>query len=389
MYMKRVYLDNAASTAVDKRVVVAMKPYWNEKYANAGGILHKEGLEARAVITKARSALSSYINAQEDEIIFTSGGTEGNNLAIFGVIRELEGEGIPLENMHVVTTGIEHSSVRDIFIYLEKRGVNVSYVPVNSDGVVSVEDVRNEIKDNTVLVSIMMANNEIGTIQPVEEIGKIITAKKDGRELPLYFHTDASQAALFFKINVAKLHADLITFDAQKMYGPKGIGFLYKKRNVTLEPILIGGNQEFGLRPGTPNTPLIVGFYKAFELVEESRELNNNQMTELRDYLILRLEELGGILNGSKVERIPSNVNISFKGIDSEFFIITLSEKGIAASAKSACIGPNTGGSYVVSELGKTEKESSSSVRFSLSKYTTKKELDFTIGKVKEILKKS
>lgn len=387
--MHRIYLDNAASTAVDKKVVEAMKPYWNEKYGNAGGILHSEGLEARDTIKKARSDLASYINSQENEVIFTSGGTEGNNLAILGVMRELDNSGVPIENTHIITTTIEHSSVLDIFKYLEKHGAKVSYVPVDENGLVKAEDIKDEINDNTVLVSIMMANNEIGTIQPIEEIGRMISSMKKGRDLPLYYHTDASQASLFLKIDVNTLHADLITFDAQKMYGPKGVGFLYKHKDVKLQPLFIGGNQEFGLRPGTPNTPLIVGLHKTFELIEESREKNNVQMIEFRDYFIKELEELGAKLNGDREKRIPSNINVSFSGIDSEFFVISLNEKGIACSTKSACIGPNTGGSYVIDALGKGKEESSSSVRFSLSKYTTKKELDTALKAIKEVLKKA
>lgn len=351
--MHRVYLDNAASTAVDKDVVESMRPYWNEKYGNAGGVLHNDGMDANNAIKNARTDIASYIGARDDEIIFTSGGTEGNNLAILGVMRELDNSGVPIESMHVITTTIEHSSVLDIFKYLEKHGAEVTYVEVNENGLVSADDVKNEIKDNTVLVSIMMANNEIGTIQPVDEIGKIISPLKKGRDIPLYFHTDASQAALYMKVNVETLHADLITFDAQKMYGPKGIGFLYKKRGVKLQPIFIGGNQEFGLRPGTPNTPFIVGFQKAFEMAEEQREKNNKQMTELRDYFIDELEKLGGILNGDPKKRLPNNLNISFQGQDGEFFVISLNEKGISCSTKSACLGPNTGGSFVISALGK------------------------------------
>ncbi len=383
--MNRVYLDNAASTSVDKRVVKAMMPYWSEQYGNAGGILHDEGMEGRTAIDTARQELAGYINAQETEIVFTSGGTEANNLAILGVVRRLEDEGTPLTDMHIITTEIEHSSVLDIFKFLEKKGVQMSYVQVDIDGLILIEDVQNALQDNTVLVSVMMSNNEIGTVMPVFEIGRMILAKKKGRALPLYFHVDASQAALFFKINVLTLHADLITFDAQKMYGPKGVGFLYKNQKVELQPLMLGGNQEFGLRPGTPNTPLIVGYHKAFELVEESREKHNKQMTELRNYFIAEVEARGATLNGSREKRVPSNINVSFEGYDAEFFVISLNKKGVACSAKSACLGSNKDGSYVVRALG---GKGTSSVRFSLSKYTTKKELDFTLRMIEEILKK-
>lgn len=383
--MKRIYLDNAASTSVDERVVDAMAPYWNDNYGNAGGI-HLEGVTAKKAIKDVRDNLAKYINAHSDEVIFTSGGTEGNNMAILGVVRELENKGMLINEMHLITTTIEHSSVLEIFQYLEELGAKVSYIGVPENGVVNVQDIENEIKDNTMLISVMMANNEIGTVQPVEEIGKAIVSINKNRNTPIYFHVDASQAGLFFKINTNELHADFITFDGQKVYGPKGVGFLYKKREVSIQPLFIGGNQEFGLRPGTPNTPLIVGLGKAFEILEEEREENNKKMIELRDYFIKQLEELGMKINGDKVKRIPSNINVSFVGHDGEFIVVTLDSKGIACSTRSACIGDSKDGSYVVRELGKSKEEYTSSVRFTLSKDTKRKDIDYVVRMVKEIL---
>ena len=383
----RIYLDYAAATPLHPRVFDAMMPYWQEVYGNAGA-LHTDGVRAREAIEQSRARCAAFIGAIPEEIIFTSGGTESNNLALFGVFEQLLKEGRRPEDMHFISLSIEHSSVGDCLKVLEKKGVNITQVSAGENGVVSVENIMNALKENTVLISVMLVNSEIGTIQPICELAKKIRQyrKEKNTRLP-YLHTDASQAPAYISVKEYANGADLITVDAQKMYGPKGSGFLYVKKGVSLSPILYGGTQERGMRPGTPVTPLIVGFAEACDLVEAQREEKIKEIRELRQLFLD--EVLAHIphteLNGDREKRIAGNVNISFVGQESEYILYALDVRGISVSTRSACLGGTGGGSFVVRSLGKGDAYALSSVRFSFGYPTTREEIEYTIKALKDI----
>jgi cysteine desulfurase len=413
--MKRViYLDNAATTPVRKEVVLAMKPYWSESFGNPGSIT-KMGVKAREAVENARKIIAENLKARPQEIIFTSGGTESNNLAIFGVVNNLEKEESKrLSDLHFITTNIEHSSVSECFKELERRGAKVDYLKVNDKGIIDPRDLRKIIKPNTVLVSVGYANNEIGTIQPIKEIMKEIRhARKESvisnGVLP-YFHTDASQAGLYLNLNINELGVDLMTIDAQKIFGPKGVGILFIKAGVEISPIIFGGGQEKGLRSGTENVPLIVGMARAIEVVR-STSINPHlsqggvvsrrtgavclgkgvmKLEKLRNYFWQKIqaEIPEAILNGDLENRLPNNLNISIPGIDSEFIVLCLDEAGIVCSTRSAC-SQDEDGSFVIRALGKSDDLARSTLRFSLGEDLTKKDLDFVILTLKNIIKKS
>ncbi len=388
---KRIYLDYGASTPVAPEVFEAMSPFLKNEWGNPVS-LHKEGVTAKNAITSARGIIASEIGAHSDEIIFTSNGTEGNNMAIMGVFNRLLEEGMAPADMHFITSAIEHPSVLDVFGYLEKsRGVNVDYIGVTSEGIFDIDEFRRKITAKTNLVSVMMVNNEIGTIQPILEIGKIILEKKKengGTDSAPYFHTDASQAMFFNKIDVEKLHVDFLTMDAQKIYGPKGVGALFIKRGVVISALIRGGRQERGLRAGTENVPGIVGMGKAFELMALQREPESLRLLELRNYFI---QEVGqeipkARINGGLDNRLPNNINLSIPGFESEFLALQLDAIGIAVATRSACIQVGSG-SYVVRALGKDETETTSTLRFTMGKYTTKDDVDCAISALKKITK--
>jgi len=380
---KRIYMDYAASTPVDADVLKVMMPYFAEDFGNANSI-HEEGVKAKEVLDSARKSVADVLNARSEEIIFTSGGTESNSLAIVGSIDDIK-------NSHAVTSTIEHPSVLEVFKALEKQGLDVTYVGVDESGVVNPKDVRDAIRENTILVSIMYVNNEIGTIQPVSEIAKAVRSKKKEYNSNILFHTDASQAPLYLSLNTLKLGVDMMTLGGQKMYGPKGVGCLYVKKGVKISSIVKGRNQEGGIRAGTENVPLIVGFTKALELAEKNRENETRRVAELRDYFI---EELNNKipevkLNGSREERVANNVNIYIPNIDGEFFTILLDSKGIACSTKSACkVDDEDEGSYVIEALGHSKERSKSSLRFSLGKTTTRKDIDYVVQTLAVSVKK-
>lgn len=372
---KRIYLDYAATTPVDAEVLKAMMPYFAEDFGNANSI-HQEGVKTKQALDNARKSVADILNVRSEEIIFTSGGTESNKIAIEGVVDNPQGK-------HAITSTIEHPSVLDVFKVLEKQGLEVTYVGVNESGVVNPKDVRDAIKENTVLVSIMYVNNEIGTIQPIADIAKAIRQSRkqnvDVGRPHLYFHTDASQAPLYLPLNTIKLGVDLMTLGGQKMYGPKGIGCLYAKKDLKIA------------KAGTENIPLIVGFTKALELAEQNKEEESARLTELRDYFIDELKKAVPQvrLNGSRELRSPNNVNIYIPNIDGEFFTILLDSKGIACSTKSACkIDDEDEGSYVIQALGHNTARAKSSLRFSLGKNTTKKDIDYVVKTLSEIVEK-
>ena len=423
---KNIYLDYASATPINKKVADLMFSHQSKFFANPSSI-HKSGLEAHKVIEDARARIASLISAHKDEIIFTGSGSESDVLAIMGVVRSFKNNAIP----HIVTTVIEHPAVIEVCKMLEKNGeAEVTYVSPDENGIINPKDIRDALKENTVLVSVMYANNEIGTVQPIMEIAKTIRhfrknniyGNKEAGEhgyfspekflelapsrslvspaslFPL-FHTDACQAINYLPLeNIEKLGVDLLTFNSSKIYGPKGVGVLYKKRGVTLLPLCGGGGQEFGLRSGTENTAGIAGLALAFEQTLKMKAKESDRLIKIRDYGIkklLALSKISGyeiILNGDKVNRLPNNINISVIGISSELLVVELDAKGIMVSAKSACKSDEPDESYVISALRKAQgvapNSTEGSLRISLGRQTKKSHIDSLVRTLNDILKK-
>jgi cysteine desulfurase len=374
-------------------VVLAMKPYWSEKFGNPSSIT-KLGVEARKVLEKCRLTVAEGLMRRPNEIVFTSGGTEANNLAIFGVVNDLEKNGIKISDLHFITTNIEHSSVNECFKEVERRGGKVDYLKVRENGLVDLKELRKLLKPNTVFVSIGYANNEIGVIQPIRDIAKEIrhsrktniVLEKEIYEYP-YFHTDASQAGLYLDLNVNQLGVDLMTLDAQKINGPKGVGTLFVKAGVNLAPIIFGGGQEKDLRSGTENIPLIVGMAKALVIASEAKQSRSKKVKAVRDYFWTKIQKKipEAVLNGDLENRLPNNLNFSIPNIDPEFTVLCLDEEGIVCSTKSAC-DHDEDESFVVRALGKSTELVRSAIRFSLSESITKKDIDFVVEKLYNLL---
>ncbi len=396
---KDIYLDMAATTPVHSEVIQAMKPYWNKQFGNPSSIT-KGGISAKKTINKARQIVADSLARRPNEIIFTSGGTESNNLAIFGTVNYLEKRGYRLSDLHFITTNIEHSSVLECFKEISRRGGQVNYLEVGPSGIVNLKNLRKLIKQNTVLISIGYANNEIGTIQPIREIAREIRhAKKSNQilsqqektkfEMYPYFHSDASQAGLYLNLNVNELGIDLMTLDAQKIYGPKGIGILFIKAGINLSPIIFGGEQEKGLRSGTENVALIAGQAKALEVARKDFEKKAIKIKKIRDYFLQKIikEIPNVIINGNLENRLPNNLNISIPGIDSEFVILCLDEIGIVCSTKSAC-QQHEDVSTVIEALGQGETVAKSTFRFSLADNITKVDINYVVNKFKLIIQK-
>ncbi|OGJ09966.1 hypothetical protein A2456_01765 [Candidatus Nomurabacteria bacterium RIFOXYC2_FULL_36_19] len=367
--------------------------YASSAEANPSSI-HSFGVKAKAELQNARKDVAKVLNAHMDEIIFTSGGTESNNLAIQGVLRAVK-EKLP----HIITTNIEHPSVLETFKLMEKRELaEISIVPVEINGIVDPKKIKKEIKKNTVLVSVMYVNNEIGTIQPIREIAKEIRHWKKKRSrsqvsktspFPV-FHTDAVQAVNYLDLNVEALGVDLLSLSGSKIEGAGRVGVLYKRRGTQIENIFGGGGQEFGLRPGTENLPEIIKFSEALELVQKIKEKEVKRLTKLRDYFIAKLSKMPFDikLNGDLENRLPNNVNISIPNIPSDLLVIELSARGIMASEKSACESGDGKASYVIKAIRPEIKENDGSLRFSMGRQTTKKDIDYTLKSLSEILTK-
>ena len=352
---QRIFLDYASITPVSKEVLVEMEKCQKEVFANPSA-LYSEALLAKEFGLKAKERIAKILNVSKNDIIFTNGGTEGNNLAILGVFEAL---GHSVSKPHFITTVIEHPSILEVFAEIERRGGEVTYVSVNGEGIVNPKDIRSALKENTVLVSVMYANNEIGTIQPIKEIGRMIkdSRLKNKTNLP-YFHTDACQAPLYLSVDCLKLGVDMMTLDGIKMYGPRGSGVLYVKPFVNIKPIIFGGGQEKGLRSGTENIPALVGFAKALEMAYEMREPESERLVKIRDYGIKEILKNfpKANLNGSETLRLPNNINICFPDLDAEFAVISLDVAGVSASYSSSCRTlKEDSSSYVVESLGKKE----------------------------------
>ena len=374
---KTIYMDHSATTYVDEEVVKSMQPYFNEKYGNPGSVHHK-GLEAKQAINTAREEIADILGCETSELIFTGGGTESINLAIKGVALALKNKG-----KHIITSRIEHHAVLDSCEYLERyEGFEITYLDVDRDGLVDIKQVEKAIRKDTTLITIMYANNEIGTIQPIREIGEIARKNK------ILFHTDACQAAGLLDINVQNLNVDLMTLNGSKIYGPKGIGLLYAKKGIKLVPLIHGGGQERGLRSGTENVPYIIGFAKALKIAQTGRERESKRLGELRDYFINRvLEEIpNSLLNGHATKRLPNNINISFLNVEGEAILLHLDKEGICASTGSACTSGSLEPSHVILATGLPYELAHGSIRFSLGKKTTKKEIDSVMNVLPEII---
>ncbi len=366
----RVYLDYAATTPIDNKVLEEMLPYLKNEYGNPSSI-YSLGQQAQMACDKARQRVGDFLNCYPSEIIFTGSATEANNLAIFGAVRAWQKKGkIP----HLITTQIEHHAIFEPCKILEKEGVEVSYLPVDKEGLISISDLEKAIKQNTVLVSIMYANNEIGTIQPIAEIGKLLQTTHYKLKTKIYFHTDAVQAVNYLICDVQKLGVDLFTLSGHKIYGPKGVGALYVKEGTEILPIIYGGGQEKGIRSGTENVAGIVGLGAA---IEQINKLKIKNLKKLRDKLID--DVLKNIpeskLNGSREQRLPNNANFTIRGAEGESMVIALDGEGIAASTGSACSSKSLEPSHVLLALGLSQEEAHCSLRLTLGRYTTEDEI--------------
>jgi len=376
--MKRIYLDHAATTPADTEVVKAMLPYFSEIYGNPSS-LHTFGQEAKRAIEEVRNKIASFISASPDEIVFTSGGTESDNFALKGVALARRDKGD-----HIITTPIEHHAVLETCHYLEKQGFRVTYLPVDGFGIVDPETLQKAITDKTVLISVMHANNEIGSIQPIAEIGRI------ANERGVPFHTDAVQTFGHIPINVKEMKADLLSASAHKLYGPKGVGILYIKKGTKIQSVMHGGEQERGRRASTHNVTGIVGLGKAVELAEKSLSEEMERMTRLRDKFIRGiLESIEHIhLNGHPVERLPNNVNVCVQYIEGEAMILNLDMLGIACSSGSACSSSSLEPSHVLKAIGLPPEFAHGSLRFSLGKSTEEGDIDRVLEVLPGIVEK-
>ena len=377
---RRVYLDNSATTPIDPAVVEAMLPYLMAKFGNASSI-HFFGQEARAALDKARHQLAALINARPNEIVFTSGGTEANNLAIRGLIEAKRNrDGGAGANPHIITSAIEHSAVLNVCEDLEKQGVSVTYLPVYENGIVRLDDVKAAITDDTTLISIMTANNEIGTLQPVAEIGKFVRELKSvGKKI--WFHTDAVQAAGKMPLDVEAIGCDMLSISAHKIYAPKGTGALYVCRGVRLHPQNLGGHQERERRGGTESVPNIVAFGKACELAQNELEKSARELQEMRDSFENRVGELipDIVFNGDREHRLPNISNISFRSVEGEGLLINLDMQGIAVSTGSACSSGSLEPSPVIRALGHEDGLARGAIRFSFGRYNTAEDIEQVI----------
>lgn len=373
-----IYLDNAATTKTAPEVVEAMLPYFTEHFGNASSI-YALGSASKKAVNAARRTIAESIGAKMEEIYFTAGGSESDNWALKAVAEAYEGKG-----RHIITSKIEHHAVLHTCEYLQKNGFEVTYLEVDETGLISVEALKAAIRPDTILISIMFANNEIGTIEPIAEIGAI--AKERG----ILFHTDAVQVFGQLPIDVEELHIDLLSASAHKLNGPKGIGFLYVRNGLKLRSFIHGGAQERSKRAGTENVPAIVGFGKAVERAMLMMEEKTQKEIKLRDYLMKRLEEEVpyAFVNGHRQNRLPNNVNISFRFIEGESLLIMLDMKGICASSGSACTSGSLDPSHVLLAIGLKHEEAHGSLRLTLSEENTMEEMDVVVEEVKEIVDK-
>ena len=372
-----IYLDSHATTPVDKRVLDTMMPYFTENFGNASSLDHTYGNDASVGVSLARSTIAESIGARNEEIVFTSGATESDNIALAGVMEKNKDKG-----NHIITCKTEHKAILDCAKSLEDKGFKFTYLDVDEFGLINLEELQSAITDKTVLISIMFANNEIGTISQIQEIGKI------AHENNVLFHTDAAQALGHLPIDVKRLNIDLMSISSHKIYGPKGIGALYLSSvfpSVSISSIIKGGGQERNIRSGTLNVPGIVGFGKAVEIAQKEMYQENMRYKEFTKKMLESFVEIGGKLNGHPEKKLAHNLNVRFDGIKSKAIINTVSKK-LAISAGSACTTQTVEASHVLLALGLTEEQAHSSIRFGLSRFTTKEEVDFAINEIKNAI---
>lgn len=417
---KMVYLDYASATPLDREVAKSMTAVSSKFFSNPSSI-HRAGVKTKAKLEEARSRVAKILEADSTEIIFTSGATEANNLAILGVIAKstelfLEkhtyspagellcsarppaqgfSKNIQLILPHIVTTNIEHASVLEVCKYLENRKLaEVTYVNVEPSGIVDPKKIKKALKKNTALVSVMYANNEIGTVEPIREVAKEIRHFNKNNNTKILLHSDATQAMNYLPINILKLGIDLMSFNAGKIYGPKGVGVLFKKRGVELESIVHGGEQEFGIRPGTENIVDCVGLATALEITEKIKKKEISRLTKLQDYFLKKLHSLSTrkeieiMINGDLKQRLPNNINITIPKIPSDLLVLELGARGIMTSSKSACKAGDGKGSHVLQAIRPTTNDIDGSLRFSLGRDTTKTDIDQTLSALSSIIEK-
>ena len=375
---KLIYLDNAATTKTSEEVVAAMLPYFTEYYGNPSSV-YEFASESKKAVSNARRTIAETLGAQENEIYFTAGGSEADNWALKATAEAYQSKG-----KHIITTKIEHHAILHTAEYLEKRGFEITYIGVDENGVVKVDELEKAIRPDTILISVMFANNEIGTIQPIKEIGEI--AKKHG----VLFHTDAVQAYGQLPINVDELHIDMLSSSGHKLNGPKGIGFLYIRKGVKIRSFVHGGAQERKRRAGTENVPGIVGYGKAAEIAAKTMKERTAKEIELRDHLIDRVlaEVPYTRLNGHRTNRLPNNANFSFQFVEGESLLILLDNNGICASSGSACTSCSLDPSHVLLAIGLPHEIAHGSLRLTLSAETTMEDIDFVVDCIKQIIER-
>lgn len=376
--IKQIYLDHAATTYSDPKVVETMLPYFTKIYGNPSA-LYSKGTQANGALNDARRAMARLLGALPENIIFTAGGSESDNLAIYGIA-----QAHPNKGKHIITTAIEHHAVLGPIEDLEKQGWAVTYLKVDDQGFVNINEFKNALRSDTVLVSIMYANNEVGTIEPIGEIGReILKHRKDNNTIFPYFHTDACQAAEYLSLDVEKLHVDLMTINGSKIYGPKGIGLLYVRRGVRIKPQILGGGQERHLRAGTENVPAIMGLSTALQIAQQNGQKEADRLNKLTTYFFKELKDkipkirLNGPVIGSS--RLTNNLNIAFDGVEGEALLLYLDEYGIMCSNGSACTSESVDPSHVLTAMGLNAKSAQSSIRFTLGRSTTKEEIDYVM----------
>lgn len=380
---KRYYFDHAASTPLDPRVREIMAAYEQEEYGNPGG-LYREGRRAKNAVDTARKITAEIFHALPDEIVFTSGGTEGDMLALFGIARAYKDKG-----RHIITTTIEHHAVLHACDALEKEGFEITRISVTADGIVDPQKIQAALRPDTILVSVMYANNEIGTIQPIEDIARAIGEYRKAQKTAYpFFHTDACQASGYLDLDVTRLGVDCMVVNGSKIYGPKGVGALYIKKGVNIQPMMYGGSQEGRRRSGTENVSGIVGFAEALRLADSIKASERKRVSDLRDFLLASIQRkiTRAVLNGDLIRRLPNNINISILDIEGEAVVLYLDEKGIACSTGSACTSESLDPSHVILALGRPYEYAHASIRFTLGRRTSKSDINYLIKVLPDVV---
>lgn len=385
----KIYLDYAATTPIDSKVLKEMTPYFKKKFGNASS-LHSFGQESFEAMEKARKQVADFLNCLPEEVFFTGSATEADNMAILGVVKSAQENGV---KPHIVTTSIEHPAVLKACQWLKEEGMEISFLPVNKEGIIKISDIEKSIKTNTVLVSVMYANNEIGVIQPIVEIGllmeKINNFRTDSSKSRVIFHTDAVQAINYLDCDIKRLNVDLLTLSAHKIYGPKGVGALFIRKGVKVGPLIYGGGQEQRKRPGTENVSGIVGLGSAIAEIK-NQKARNKIILKMREKLIdgILKKIPGVILNGSRENRLPNNANITFEGVEGESILMALDQEDIAVSTGSACASGSLEPSHVLMAIGHSAEKAHGSIRFTLGRYTTAEEVDRVLKTLPKVIKR-